>query len=127
MTIDSVLIEKFLPYVGGLSTAAGAFGTWYIRFRQENTIRQKYQLDYKTAELENIAEARHDLEGWSRKRLELSEQELARVQGINSELQERIEQLQHQQEISDRLIHRLQDKVKKLASARTPQQRHHGD
>lgn len=132
MVFDQVELKQLLTYLGGFATAGGAFGTWYLRFRQGNTSRQKNQLDHhtktleqtvqlKTVELEYITKARQGLDGQYEKHLGLYEQELIRLRETNSKLEERFEVLQQRvitlesdAQSYQPVIRHLQDKVQQL-------------
>lgn len=132
MVFDQSELKQLLTYLGGIATAGGAFGTWYLRFRQGNTSRQKNQLDHhtktlgqtvqlQTVELEYITKARQGLDGQHEKHLGLYEQELIRLRETNSKLEERSEVLQQRvitlesdSQSYQPVIRHLQDKVQQL-------------
>jgi len=119
-------LENLLPYVGGLATAGGAFGTWYLRFRQQGNERQKNQLDYHkgeqerkmqlhAVELDYISKSRQDLESWFEKRLELYEQELNHYRERSSNLQQENEALQEEVDTLDAEVEKLKTEAKAYA------------
>jgi len=119
-------LENLLPYFGGLATAGGAFGTWYLRFRQQGSDRQKNLLEYqkneqernsqlKAAELEYIAKSRQDLEAWFEKRLSLYEQELSHYRETNSKLQKKNEAMQEEIDTLEAEVETLKKEAKVYA------------
>jgi len=119
-------MERLLPYLGGLATAGGAFGTWYLKVRQQTSDRQKNLLDYhkvekerdaqlQTVELEYIAKSRQDLETWFEKRLALYEQELEHCRATNSSLQKKNEALQEEVETLEAEVAKLKKEARAYA------------
>lgn len=119
-------LENLLPYFGGLATAGGAFGTWYLKVRQQGSDRQKNLLEYqkneqernaqlKAAELEYIAKSRQDLEVWFEKRLSLYEQELEHYRTTNSSLQKKNETLQEEVDALEAEVEKLKKEARAYA------------
>jgi len=119
-------LEHLIPYAGGLATAAGAFGTWYLKVRQQSTDRQKSLLEYQKSEkerdaqfqaveLEYITKSRKDLETWFEKRLALYEQELGHCREMNSNLQRRNEALQEEVDTLEAEVEKLKKEAKAYA------------